>query len=773
MSILGGIKERLKGKRPDNASYDNFAGLSLEDKCSLLYRQHRVEDRTPRINLNRLWFMTTLYYQGKQTARVNSVDGTIEIYEQDADADFYIENQFRKDAWGNVKSLNAGEQKPEVSPGSNNPEEIAQSRFANMALDLIYEDIEWSRLKTMKNLSLALYGNAFKFNSFATSSEFGVTLLPKYDYQSVELGGMDYCEGCAVTHPEGTGYCPQCMNPTQTMAGQSVEVPIANGYEERPHGRNVSFITTPLEMYCRSNVRGGLKYQPYLFWVRRMDRDIVLDARPDAEVGTVSAAIESRGSSTVSGDDLAQYYQDVLSNLAGGPYSGTYITTRQYQEVEYAMCWIRPEMFRGDAELKKKFPKGVHFETCNGQAIKGTLTDQSMDSCWTHYGYLPNPYSFWCDGLVDGLPVCDQINETNSLLVRYIRYCTNSKKLYDSQMIDPQTLSNNPEEAWIPVNTQLDKPIGQAVFPLAPTQISQDVGAWKQNMVKQALPDMTGMYPASMGEEGGANTPYSRTVFEAERSQGRFAPIHEFNQPSVVQDVRQMLEIFRENALDDRKFALIENSGEKTFEHFKGADLGTGSLNIRIPDGDTLPQSRTDKAKGAEMLVQLQPILPMLTQKQKVYVLDLIGFPADGNPDTLQIERAWRNIQKVKDGDTQVTPMLFVDDLAIQIPVVAQYLASEQGDQLGRENANAFANLYTLLTTMVQMQMMQQTAMAGHQDSMQPAASSQGSQSAGAGKAGASPSSPQASTPKPEMAQSPVGKSQQVPIQPLPAGARM
>lgn len=751
-STIDKFKKAVKG-RSANSQDAGWDGLSWEDKLATLYREFRVEDSVTRMTLNRLWFMTALYFQGKHGIRWNDSNQSLDIYEPFEGEDWYVENQFRKDVWANVKSLNSGELEPSAAPASDQPNDIAAAKVANSALDVIYEDVEYARLKTRKNLSLCLYGNAFIYNGFDVSTKHGVSMVPQFKYEKAEIPAAAICQQCMMTAAGGTETCPDCGSPMEQIPAESMESKVFDKMEERPQGRNVSFLTTPLETYCRSKVTGGLRYQPYLLWVRRMDANVVQDARPQANI---AGEMNLQSSGQQGDQDLSQYYVDVLSTLAGGPYSGTYQSSRRYREVEYAVSWIRPEMFRGDPELLRRFPDGVKFETANGVFIKDTAENEAMDDHWTHYAYYPNTYSFWGDGMVDCLPIQDQINETNSLMIRYLRYCTMAKKLFDPSIIDPETLSNNPEEAWIKAMPQLDKKLSDGVYSLDPTPLSQDVGAWKRDQ-KIAAQDMSGAYAASLGQSTGANASYSKQVFEAERAQGRFAPMFDYNRPSMVTWVRQLLDIFRDNALDERVRKFIDNTGLWSFEQFTGSDLAQGSFDVRIPDNESVPKSRVEKAQGLEMLAQLQPVLPMLTHKERVYIYDFIGLEPESSPESLQTQRAFRTIQRLIKGE-QVTPLPFVDDFTMQPPVFQEYLAGEDGDKLAQQDPDAFSRVYGYMMTLIQMGMMQQGAMAPQQPSQGQPQAPQGQKPP--------------KEPKPEFAQAPVANDQKVQMPPLPYGAR-
>lgn len=750
-----------------------FANLDLDQKLSKLYQEYRTEDINGRMLLNRSWFRTALYYQGKQQVSWNAQTQSLEYFDSQQGEDWYTENQFRKDVITNVAALCRSEVKPSVAPDSDRPDDVAAARAGESALDVVNDDIDFERGMMLKNLNLCLFGNAFKYQAFVRDKANGTTIIPKYKFEDQTIPGSSVCPACqttAETNPAvgGTQECPKCSTPMEELApAQTIPAKVDDGHDVVENGRNIEIVTGPLEMYMRSKVLHGLKYQPYLFWVRRVAADIVAYARPGADVGS--------GPGIGADQDLSAYYVDVLSTLAGGSYEGVYRSsgTRYYKEVEYAMCWIRPEAFHGDADLKKKYPNGVQFETCNGKFIEGTDAAVSMDDCWTHYTYIVNPYSAWGDGMVDALPVQDQINETNSLLTRYLRNCTVGKMLFDQNNISPEFLSNNPNESWIPTNTQMGQSIGQSVYAINPVPLSQDVPQWKQGLAG-AMQDMSGAYNALAGKSNGANTPYSADVFQNEQAMGRFLPTFKYNRASTIQCVRQQLQLFRDNQTEERTRKFKDNTGRWSYENFMGSDLAQGSFDIVIADTEAAPKSKAERAKGLEMFAQLAQLMPALSQKQRVYVLDLIGMPPDANPDTLMSEKAYRDIDAIVTQNEDITPNGFILDVPVYVKTVKEFLAGEEGDTLMKASPEAFQKVFTLMMTVMQMGQMQQQ-MPPHGPPPGPGGSQggppqQGQQqgSSGAPPQGGAPSKP----PGLEQAQSPVAPGQQKTMPPLPAGAR-
>ena len=145
--------------------------------------------------------------------------------------------------------------------------------------------------------------------------------------------------------------------------------------------------------------------------------------------------------------------------------------------------------------------------------------------------------------------------------------------------------------------------------------------------------------------------------------------------------------------------------------------------------------------------------------------MTLIGFPPEGNPETLQVKLALRMIQRVIKGE-MVTPLMFVDELSIEIPVLQQYLAGEDGERLAMENPEAYANVYTLLASMQQMMMIQTAGMP------KPPMPQGGEGKPTQGQQGSPQKQENAAGQTQEYASTNVPQAQRVPMPPLPSGAR-
>ena len=730
------------GKRDSKAQYEkepkpatSFDSLPLKEKLQTIVLQKRLEDKYGRIRRHQTWYLSALYYQGFQSVELNSSTNAFDIYERD---NYYIENQYRKDAITIVTNLNRSEGEVTTRPSSDSPGDIAASRVGEAVIPVMHENINYKQTRTLKNLYKVLFGNAFIYVDYVTDRRLGTISTPRFRYEQMELPGMSLCPECGMTS-EDQVLCPECGTPNEMMSPMSVETKVEDGFEEHSKGTEIAVVCSPLEIYCRPKVKGGLRNQPYLLWVTREDTELLEYSYPGLSVGA-----------TMGESDLAEQYLETLGNLPGNTFGDTVAygkASEGFTQGELLRAWLRPQTFRGDKELEKQFPEGCHVVVVNGKVVE--YRAESMDDHWTHEVFLPNPHTFYGDGLYDALSVQDQINETNSLLIQHIRYTTVGHKIFDANMIDIAKIENDPASEWIPANTSFDKDVTRAVHQLSPGALSQDVGAWLTNL-KQSFQDMTGAFDPSAGKDIGANTPYSAYVFLAEKASGRLLPTNDFNNGAVVEFHRQLLKVAQENWIDDRYRKLIDNSGSWSFQKFRGADLGQGSFDVIITNTDMKPKTRAEQLQGLEFYTQMQPVMQTLSAKQKLRIEEVVGLPPETNPMSGQIFRAYRHIERIKRGET-ITPMMFIDEPAIQAQAIQEFLASEAGEQLAEENQEAFAGVYVYLTTLTQMGMM-----AG-----------------GAGAPAArQPQSPRTSNEESELAQSPVPDSEKVPMPPLPAGAR-
>lgn len=646
---------------------DTFVGLTLTKKLESISAYVRTCDREQRIRRNTVFYLMALYYQGYQNVELSPGTSTFDIYERD---DFYVENQFRHHVDAVVNSLSKNEGEIVIRPASSNPQDITKARVAGPVLDMQKAAIGFPRVRDLKNLYKALFGNAFIFVDYIRDAKYGSVVTPKFDYQEI----------------------PDESDPTAEPFMSKVPA----GFSKVNRGREVSIVCSPLEIGVRADTK-GFDNVPWLQWVSRQDNEVLNYMYPGLGASGGVSAVD---------DDLSQQYLDVLATLPGsvlGDGEATNVGVSQAKKSEYARTWLMPCMFAGDAELIKNFPDGVHIATVNGIVVD--YYAESLFDHWTHEVLIPVPHSLLGDGLYDALLLQDIVNEANSLILQHVRYSTVGHNIYDANVIDPKDIVNDPKNGWVPGKPSLDKSIRDSVFQVQPQQLSGDVPAWLAAKLG-SMQDMTSAYDSSVGKSIGANTPYSQSVFLNERAQSRWQGSLSFNRPEMIRFHQQLLKIAQTEWMETRTQAMIANTGSWSFQQFTQADLA-GEIDITFSDADLAPKSRSEQIQALTMLSEMMPLLAALPPKQKLRVEEILGMPPDANPTSTQISRAYRHIDRIVKGEV-ISPLPFVDDPNSQIPVFQDFLASEDGEDLAVANAKAFSDIYVFMSALLHMMQMQQ-----------------------------------------------------------------
>lgn len=646
---------------------DTFVGLKLKEKLQSIVAYVRTCDREQRLRRNTVHYIMALYYQGYQNVELSPGTSTFDVYEKD---DYYTENQFRHHVDAVVNSMSKNEGELVIRPASGNPQDIAKARVAGPVLDMQKATIGYPKIRNLKNLYKALFGNAFIFVDYVRDAKYGSIVTPKFDYQEI----------------------PDETDPTADPFMSKVPA----GVTSVNKGREVSVVCSPLEVGVRADTK-GFENLPWLQWISKQDNEVLNYMYP---------GLGASGDKSGSDDDLSQQYLDVLASLPGsvlGDADAISIGNTQVMKSEYGRTWLEPCMFNGDAELLRNFPTGVHVASVNGQVVD--YYEESLFDRWTHEVLIPVPHSLLGDGLYDALLLQDIVNETNSLILQHVRYATVGHNLYNANVIDPKDVVNDPKNGWIPVKPGLEQSLNDAVKQIQPQQLSGDVPNWLAAKLG-SMQDMTSAYDSSVGKSIGANTPYSQSVFLNERAQSRWQGSLAYNRPEMIRFHQQLLKIAQTEWMEPRTQAMVANTGAWSFQQFSQADL-EGEIDISFSNADLAPKSRSEQIQALSMMTELMPLLQMLPPKQKLRVEEILGMPTDSSPMSTQISRAYRQIDRIIKGEI-ITPLPGVDDPNMQAPVIADFLASEDGEELALSNPKAFSDVYVYWAALMHILQMQQ-----------------------------------------------------------------
>lgn len=683
------------------------ANMTPEDKIREILILKRMENYQEDIRRARTYLLMDLFFRGYQNIGAWNDGMGWPVF--DADPLDYQENRFRRNVLINAGGLIRNEPMPVIRPGSGSIEDLEAAATGQDAWEKAKEEISYDRLLGEKSLMKPLFGNAFIFSGYQVSRRFGTILVPKMGFQNVEIPGGSFCPQCGMIDAYGVPLCPQCGSVMQQQEPMTIDQPSVTGYDEQLRGQLFSTAFSPLEIKVRSKVKGGLVNAPYLLRQWREDIDLLEFAFPDEDLGATSGVADDDGASS----ELILRYQQLLASLPGNPdgNKGPYWTTLQdYGQRDVVMGWLQPQTFRGDKQLEQMFPDGVMSVLIGTKLVQ--MEPQRLTDVWTHEVYLPNPHSFYGDGMYDDIPIQRSINKVGQLTERHLEYDTIPLRLYDNSMMSIKDVSNDPSVKWVAVETQLERGLDKAVRDLPAQQLSWDVNQLYMNRIKSDQ-DISGATDPIAGQISGANTPYSAQLLAVEQGQTRFLPTSSYNRDAVSQHVTQVLQLAQKNwgKDDPRQLAEIDaNTGRSTWKQFTGLDLSKGNWNVYIAKTDFKPKTRGEQMQALDV-AKNYGVDVLATPKMRLNFFEKIGLDPSGDMLSTQARRAGRIIDWYRQGITYA-PNPLVDDGMIQSPVILEFLASPQGDDLKETNPLSYEGLVSYVQTVLNIAAMRNAAFA-------------------------------------------------------------
>lgn len=680
-------------------------GMSPEDKIREILILKRMENYQEDIRRARTYLINDLFFRGYQN--IGPFDDVRGWAVYDAEPVEYQENRFRRNVLINAGGLIRSEPMPVIRPASGSIEDLEAATTGQDAWEKAKDEICYDRLIAEKSLMKPLFGNAFIFSGYQVSRRFGTLLVPKMGFEDVEIPGAALCPECGMTGEYGTMLCPQCGSLMEQQEPMMIQQESITGYDEQLRGQLFSTAFSPLEIKVRSKVKGGLVNAPYLLRNWREDIDLLEYAFPGEEFG--NAPIDTVSGSASS--DIVLQYQQLLASVTGNPDGARgplWTTLQDFGQRDVVMGWLAPQTFKGDKDLEREFPDGVMGVLVGTQIVD--VQPQRLTDVWTHEVYLPNAHSFYGDGMYDDIPIQRSINKIGQLTERHLEYDTIPLRLFDDTMFSTKPVSNDPATKWLGVETSLERGLDKAVKDLPAQNLSWDVGELYRNRI-QADADISGATDPLGGKIAGANTPYSAQLLAVEQGQTRFLPTASYNRDAVGEHTRQVLKLAQNNwgKNDPRQLAEIDaNTGRSTWKQFTGLDLSKGSWNVYVAKTDFKPKTRGEQMQALDV-AKNYGINVVETPKMRLELFEKIGLDPSGDTLSTQARRAGRIIDWYRQGIVYA-PQPLIDDGMIQAPVILEFLASPQGDDLLELSPLAYQGLATYVQTVLNIAAMQNQA---------------------------------------------------------------
>lgn len=770
MLLLGTTRKGNAKRRPSREDPFPNARTPKEKLKIVLDATSRDNETEERLRA-RVYYKADLFMRGYQNLGSWNEENWTYSLEDDEDPMDNTENRFRRNVLINAGSRMRMEPKANIRAASGEFNDLEASKAAEAALEIQLQRVAYNRVKAQKAISQVLFGNSFQFTGWQMDPRMEPLIVPKFSYDSVELEAEAFCPNCDSTAPMGTTICEDCGTVMQDMPSVEGQIKRMAGMESKPNGFAFTAVCTPLEIKIRSNVRGGLPFQPYIQWITAEDHEILEYTYPHLDLPS-----PNRGGNSFAENSRIRY-QQWLSSIPG--YIGTALgwggssgisggTTAERNQYLINRAWVQPWMFRGDKDLERRYPEGVACVAVEGKVVE--MRPASLAKEWTQEVYILNAHCAYGDGMIDDIPIQHQINRVNQLYMAHLEADTIPLRLYDVDMLVEEDITNDPRKKWIATRVQEGKGLNAAVRDLAPGQLSGDVGQWKSQLL-HADQDISGASDPKAGEIAGANTPYAAYVFAVEQGQLRDLPSMEYNAESIRQHAKQLLMVAAEHWTDSQSLMEIDqNTGRTAWKRVAAADLARGEFTIHIRVDDFRPKTRAEAMYGLEYARNFG-IDVAQSPKARLEFMERIGLSVEGDMMSTQARRAFRQMEKlIAGGNPQELYHPLIDDGLVQAPVLQEWMATPQGEQLQEDNPEAHGRVLQYVELALQIGAMRAQTMA--QMGAPNGAPTPGPQAPPTGTPPAPPAGQPPGGSSAQLAQSPVGEGQKPVLPPNPEVAR-
>lgn len=688
-----------KTDQPADVSYPALT-LPLDERIvQLVYRYYR-EAQFERIQIARKWMRNILFFMGYHELEWNETEVAYEAIVRDIDEYAYPNNYFRSHIMKGAGMYVQVEPEFIPQPVSDDPESLAVAKAANTALKIIRENVGFDALRIEEAINLRLFGNSFRYQYYSTDPQYGTLDLPVYEEQDVQLDQGYY------QHPE-TGAIAEGEPPENLNVPDEMKVPptsfkalVPKGITTYPKGQEKSECVNPFQVYVRSS-SPNFKLAPYVIRVRAVDSVILKSAFPKKDIV---------GGSGLDAADLSLIYQESIMDLPSDPtqFAVWYQRATENPKSTLIQAWIDPVLYAAaDPEMKKKYPNGL-YAAVTGKTLLESRNENKND-CWVHFVYIKVPGRFWGDGDDDIIPKQMQLNEDERLIMRNIAYNSVPQTLIDSTRIEKDKVENDPG-ALIVVKSMGGRPVADAYHPVQGQPLPEEVYVWR-GMILQDMEYHTNTFGSAIGEhQPGVNTLGGQQMF-AQRAVGNLSPMLVLYKEGNEEWARQLLVIVAKNWLDERVDAVMGINGHWEFSKLKGASINPDKvrINARVIPVDYNKQQSFAQAVAAGLL---NPQDPRVQRK----TIELFQLPDDITDFSLHAKVQFKEIEKMKQTQQQIAPLLFVQNDDDHIQVLISYMNS---DEFEEDAPNVQQLIHQHLLLHIANKMRAQQAVAAMQASVQ------------------------------------------------------
>lgn len=525
-------------------------------------------------------------------------------------------------------------------------------------------------------------------------------VIPHYDMD--ESHGMTFvqfqtCPGCgAMLKPEdlaggdeGEPTCPDCGGPLTPSVDPDGN-PLGDQY---PVGAIQGDVVSPFEMRLDHRVHNFRDLKRYVR-IRRYDVDW---AKQHWKDHADSIAPDSGG------DDLDQYYMDLLANItdsygSGSPYMGAGQTSKQPKVTAYEFYELPTEEFPEGCRAVRlgKNPEAVveagPLKTKYGAGVK----KGQFFLPGTHFGFDRVPGRLWFKTRLDDLVPLQLFRNVVDAIIR----------LTCQRMANPVWL--NPKGCGVDIITgepgqKIDyNPMSVGGTSVAkPERIPAELSNLQPlvlmlKIIDDAMERVAGTFFLQGGTAPPGVTAASALAYLGEKSQQAMSTLSASWAKGWREFYKQALEIAREN-WDESRLRIIAGKNKKwDVEKFTKADI-QGAVNLVIDYAGLGPKSVATERATIGQLVQLGVLNPQ-DEETAMHILRKFGELDITGSQSLDV-KYWQKILDRFMTDPTFLPSVrpFIDDSKVGLMLSTDLAKTDEFGELPPERQQAFVEFIKTL----------------------------------------------------------------------------
>jgi hypothetical protein len=487
--------------------------------------------------------------------------------------------------------------------------------------------------------------------------------------------------------------CPQCQGQMQQVPGMIESVPFMSGTKPVAKGREVIDVYGPMNVRVPSYVM-KLADSGYLIHY--------VDADPALFKGTFPQVAEFIDS------DPGQTYERTMRQTSLSM-DGYQLNVRLATQKK---CWFRPWLFNrmlptfDDVKdyFMQNFPTGIYFSVI-GQTIC-EVRDEGMDKHWTITKAGPSK-GVHADPLLQGeVPLQEIRNNLTNLFVMQVEYGV-PVTYADTEVFDFEGQSQQETSPGYiyPVTPRPDRSISDAFFTQQMASLNKESTELLGNLTSEEQ-FVLGDYPSIYG---GASDSGSKTLGEYDKSRTfalqRLSLVYYFVNVWWGETINKSVLSFIEHLIEDEPITSQVTTGQWQTKWIRKADFG-GSFERMEPDpSHDFPVSFGEVRTVLMNLMQLNN--PSINQvlfspENAGFVQKYVGLTDLKIPQELQRRKQLREIVDMiglapsESAQGQIFSTVpiepDIDDDDIHIDILTDFLISDTGQDMKKENPQGYAN---------------------------------------------------------------------------------